>query len=318
VKAVERSFRLEAPEGLGKKPRPELIGPVLARLHATLRDSVRMGFLHSSRARGRIPEALKRAAEVRYVGHRADEDQSTVLRFEAVPFGSAAPELFGQRLLWEEGPSEDQTAFELFAASLVDVAAQRRESSRFDLGLLQRIGKYGKIVSAKGGLRRIALPDVQTSTSAHIDAAVVQAAKELAAATPRSRRVRVVGRLDLLGVSQRVMKLVLDRQTVVTAVWSSEKEFTDLKDFLDRDVVIEGPAVFRPSGTLLRVDADAIASSTSADEFFRKVPEPILERDYAKLARPRPGEKPGFAQILGIIPAEESDEEFERALEELS
>jgi len=238
--------------------------------------------------------------------------------FEVAPFGSVAPELFGQKLLWEDGPGEDQTAFELFAASLVDVAAQRRESSRFDLGLLHRIGKYGKVVGVRGGLSRIGLPDVQSPVPAQIDARVVQAAKELAAATPESRRVRVVGRLDLLGVSQKVLKLELDHQTVVAAVWSSDKDFTDLKEFLDRDVVIEGPAVFRPSGTLLRVDADAITLATSGDEFFRKVPEPIMGRDYAKLTRPRPGEPSGFARILGSIPAEESDEEFLKAIEELS
>jgi hypothetical protein len=58
MNTVERSFRLEACAGLGARPRPELIGPVLAHLHDTLQDAVRMGFLHKSRARGRIPVSL--------------------------------------------------------------------------------------------------------------------------------------------------------------------------------------------------------------------------------------------------------------------
>lgn len=48
---VERTFRLEAKEGLGAKLRPELIGPVMSYLHGTLQDTVRMGFSHSTRAR---------------------------------------------------------------------------------------------------------------------------------------------------------------------------------------------------------------------------------------------------------------------------
>ena len=60
---VERSFRLEAHEGLGSRPRPELIGPVLSELRGTILDSVRMGFLHSSRARGRVPTQLQAAAD---------------------------------------------------------------------------------------------------------------------------------------------------------------------------------------------------------------------------------------------------------------
>ena len=64
MECVERSVLLEAPSGLGAKPRPELIGPVLSQLHQTLQDSVRMGFLHSSRARGRVPLGIQRAADV--------------------------------------------------------------------------------------------------------------------------------------------------------------------------------------------------------------------------------------------------------------
>ena len=62
VKLIERTFELRGPEGLGAKPRPELIGPVLGRVRETLLDAVRMGFLHSSHARGRIPGVPHTAA----------------------------------------------------------------------------------------------------------------------------------------------------------------------------------------------------------------------------------------------------------------
>ena len=99
MNTVERSFRLEAQSGLGAKPRPELIGPILTHLHDTLQDTVRMGFLHSSRARGRIPASVKAAADVRYLGHSAAGDGATVLRFEVAPFGEVAAELFSQTQL---------------------------------------------------------------------------------------------------------------------------------------------------------------------------------------------------------------------------
>ncbi|MCK6445337.1 MAG: hypothetical protein L6Q99_03005 [Planctomycetes bacterium] len=269
-----------------------------------------------------MPNVLRRAADVRYLGHSADGDQATLLRFEAAPFGSVAGELFSQQLLWDDGPTPEQTAFELLAGSLVDIAEQRRESNRFDLGLLTRVGSYGKLVRAKHGLTAISLPDAATPAHAgargRIDARVVDSADALAASTPEPRRVRVAGRLDLLGVSQQVLKIVLDPQTVVTAVWSAEQAFTGLKDFLDRDVLVEGLAVFRPTGSLLRIDADVIAAATARDDFFRTLPQAPPTRDYARLARLRPGEKSAYAKILGSIPAEESDEEFARALEELS
>jgi hypothetical protein len=87
-----------------------------------------------------------------------------------------------------------------------------------------------------------------------------------------------------------------------------------LTEFFNRDVVIEGAGVFRPSGSLLRIDADAIVPAREEDEFFRQVPEGIVERDYRNLARLRPGETSAYALILGSMPSEESDEEFEAAL----
>jgi hypothetical protein len=44
----------------------------------------------------------------------------------------------------------------------------------------------------------------------------------------------------------------------------------------------------------------------------------LFGRDYRKLGRLLPGEPSVYARILGSIPAEESDEEFSVAVEELS
>ena len=196
MKLLERTFELRGPEGLGARPRPELIGPVLGRVHDTLLETVRMGFLHSSRARGRIPGCLQRAA-------------------------------------------------------------------------------------------------------------------------PAARRVRLCGRLDLLGVSKRVMGLFLEGGVSVTAVWM-EEGFVDLASFLDKKVLIEGLAEFRPSGALLRVDADAIRDAGTSDASFSTLPLAEIRRNYQKAAATvRPGQKP-YASIFGLIPGEESDDEFAAAVEELS
>ena len=154
LKLLERTFELRGPEGLGAKPRPELIGPLFTHLHDTLQDAVRMGFLHSSRARGRIPGSLRAAAEVRYLGHSAGGDEATLLHFEVPSFGSVAAELFEQQLLWDDGPKPEETAFELFGAAVNDVRQRRTESNRFDPPLLRRISSYRRIAGARLGTNR--------------------------------------------------------------------------------------------------------------------------------------------------------------------
>jgi hypothetical protein len=97
--------------------------------------------------------------------------------------------------------------------------------------------------------------------------------RQLRKQTPPSRRVRLCAKLDLRGVSRKVMGLYLEDRTPVTALWNAD-EFAGLAGFLDKDVVIEGLAVFRPSGRLLRIDADAIARAGAVDSYFSTLPLP--------------------------------------------
>ncbi len=314
MKLVERTFELRGPEGLGAKPRPELIGPVLSSLHATLLDTVRMGFLHSSRTTGRIPSALHRAAEVVYTGHTGKTDGVTELHFEVPQFGSAAGELFAQGQLWETGPQPEQTAVDLLAVTLGDVRQMAKDSTRFDHALLHRFSRYERVL--KRGLDAIGLPDAITPTATAIDMDLSRAATSLYSETPPPRRVRVCGRLDMLTVSRRVLGFYLDSGAAATAVWMGA-DVVDLAGFLNRRVLIEGIAHFRPSGTLLRIDAEAIDHAGPNDEFFSTLPLPDFRRDYTlEASRGRPSQTPHGA-IFGFLPGDESDHEFAAAVEAL-
>jgi hypothetical protein len=248
---------------------------------------------------------------VRFIGHSGD-GAATLLHFEVPTLGSVASELFEQRLLWDDGPKPEETAFELFGAALHDVAVRRTESNRFDPGMLRRIRTYQRVLGR--GIDRITMPDTVAERRGQIDSDVVVAASELSAVTPTPRRVRVTGRLDVMGASQGVLKLDVRAGEIVTAVWEGEEPVDTLREFFNRDVMVEGVGVFRPSGSLLRVDADAIVAASSQDEFFRRVPSAIARRDYHKLARLRAGEKSAYAQLRGWLPGEESDEEFNTAV----
>ena len=316
MRTVERIFRLEGPKGLGARPHPGLVGDLMVQLPDTLRDAVRMGFLHSSRAEGRLSNALKAASEVRFVDVSSDSDDVTNVRFELPVFGDAAPELFAQGQLWDRGPKPEGSAFDLLGDALVDIGAGRVDSDHFDQALLGRIGHYGRLF--KHGLTRIALNGDGGGMIAQVSPAVVESAHMLSRRTPTPRRVRVTGRLDLMGASQGILKLHLRPGEIVTALWAGPKNLEEFKDSFNRDVVVEGLGVLRPSGTLLRIEAEALLPATSQDEFFRQLPEGIIERDYSQAVRLRAGEPSVYARILGSIPAEESDEEFAAAVEAMS
>ena len=166
----------------------------------------------------------------------------SLLHFEVPSFGSVAAELFEQQLLWDDGPKPEETAFELFGAAVNDVRKRRTESNRFDPPMLRRISSYRRILAR--GLERIGMPDTTLAEHAEIDVATVNAATELSAATPHARRVRVAGRLDLMGKSQSVLKLHLPGNAIVTALWEGEQPVESLHSFFNREVVIEGAGFF--------------------------------------------------------------------------
>ncbi|MBL9210208.1 MAG: hypothetical protein JNL92_07050 [Opitutaceae bacterium] len=263
-----------------------------------------------------MPDALKAACEVRFRGHEADGEGATLLHFEVPRFGDVAGGAFRQMQLWEDGPRPEQTAFELLGAALRDVEIKRVDSSRLDRGLLKRIGSYARILNR--GLSRVALPDADLPHPARIDADIVRSAAALSAAIPPPQRVRIAGRLDLMGASEAVLKLEVRPGVIVAALWEGVRPIETLKEFFNRDVVIEGDGVFRPSGSLLRIDADAVGLASSQDEFFRQVPQAAVETDLIKAARLRPNERSVYPQILGSIPPGESDEAFVAAVEEIS
>lgn len=316
VKTVERIFRLEGAAGLGAKPDPGLLGALLVQIPDSLRDAVRMGFLHSSRAAGRLSRALKAASEVRFAGCSSTSGDFTDVCFELPVFGETAPELFAQGQLWDDGPRPESTAFDLLGDAVIDIGASRANSDHFDKPLLSRVSRFGTLF--RRGLRQVALIGEGLRTVAQISPGVVESAHQLSRRTPASRRVRVTGKLDLLGASQGVMKLHLRPGEIVTALWTGEGDIEQFKSLFNADVVLEGTGVFRPSGTLLRVEADAVAPATTHDEFFREVPKSLELPDYDSVLKVRTGERSAYHRILGVIPAEESDEEFAAAVEAFS
>jgi len=254
------------------------MGPVLGKVHETLLASVRMGFMRSSRIRGKIPKGLQRAADVHFIGHREGSEGSTILRFEVPQFGYVAQELFAQGQLRDTGLKPEQTAFDLLSAALHDIRAKAAASERFDHAMLHQFAGYGRLL--RHGLKSISLPDQHTPEPKAIDEPLSIAANELYRATPPARRVRIRGRLDLMGVSKQLLGLVLEDGSPVTAVLALDG-IVDLASLLDRQVVIEGLAEFRPSGSLLRVDAKAIRAAIAEDSAFSTLPRPEVQRNYS-------------------------------------
>lgn len=315
---IEHTIRLLGPGAGHGKPSPEAIGPLLSALGPAVRDCLRIAFFSSSRIKGRPYKALQRAWDIRLSGIRGGSDESTEVILEAPRLGEAAPLFYEQMDLWDDAPGPDETALDVLGSTLTDINSGQPSSNRYDLPLLLRLHRFDRVLRA--GVTRMTLEGhhlVGDRISPPIERTFIETVDSMMDATPSSRRVRIHGTLDMVRCSDRVFEIVtLDGERLRSA-WIPA-DVAPLKEYLDQAVLIEGEAMFRPSGSVLRVDADAIRQARSGDEFFSLLPRPANGFGLSTMTGAIPERrKSGFDSLAGGWPGDESIGELIDALAEM-
>ena len=316
MNTVVNTVVLKSEQHYGCKAPPHALGDILRLISQVVLQSIRMAFEGRSTVRGKRPHWLTAAADTRLVDYSGDDD--TILRFEAPTFGSAAPELYEQQELFEMGrPAPTDTGFDSLGDVLSDLSANNSDSARFDRSLLRRVASFKRgfngtfqEVDFTGQRYKIEQPAV-------LNAGIIQTAECFTSETPRPERVRVVGTLDMIRASTQAFALKLDDAQEIRGVMVTG-EIAEQKQLLEKRVMILGKAIYRPSGRLLRVDAEEMTSAAADDTFFSKIPKPSRQKlDGREIVREQ-SHKSGLAAIIGKWPGDETDEEIEAALQELS
>lgn len=306
---IHHTVRLQSQDPLSGRVPLTATGHLLRLLDESVRDSIAMTFEGRSRLKGRRPAWLKDAADVRLVD--VDGTEATTLHFEAPSFGEVASELYTQSQLqgFETRPPENYTGFDLFAQILIDVQNENADSSLFDRRFLIDVKKYSRVFN--GAFQGFVLGGLNTSlkSTAGVNQQIVEVAARLSDETPRPRQVRVVGQLDMIRHSTKSFELHLDDGTNVRGVLDNG-EIESLTDLFTKRVIVTGRAEYRPSGKLLRVDAESVEDGTGAPSIWSVVPEPISKSSFVQSLRQPQTDKKGIKSFFGILPGDETDEEI--------
>ena len=184
----------------------------------------------------------------------------------------------------------------------------------YDQPLLRHLGHWQSLF--KRDVKELRFPTAVSSTMfpVTLDLTVVENAKALSAQTPTPRQVRVVGTLDMVRHSTRSFGLVLSSGEEVRGVLQ-EGDPELLQKYFGTEITVFGKAIYRPSGSLLRIDALEIAETTEGRTAFSRIPEALSRtpRQEKKVQTTRTG----VAAFFGTWPGEETDEELLAALGEL-
>ena len=307
---VIHKLTLTGPENLGGKWPPRHLGFLLAEIQPAARAAVAMAFRNRSRVTGKTPDWLAKASDIRLASLGGDGE--TTLVFEAPQLREAAADLYKQGESFPTRPDGADTALDLLTDVLADVAAGDADSVRFDDPLLRKIVRFRRVFEGPFDSLQVSSRRDQPG---RISPPVIASAEQLSARTPPPRRVRVVGVLDTVSQSQAFVLRMDDGQLVRGVLHGAA--VADILPHFGRRVLVFGSAHFRPSGNLLRIEADEFRTATAKDDFFAKLPRPL-----GGLA-PRPGaadrerSAKSLRAVMGHWPGDETDEEVEAALKEL-
>jgi hypothetical protein len=291
-----------------------LVRDVLEAVDRGAKGAVRLRLEGRSWARGGPPPAwVNEAAAFQLAGfHRGTPGLELRMRTlaEALPGRFAQEDLF---------PPVDpaESALTLMRRSLGDALAGEADSDAFDPPLLRSFEEFREVF--RHGVDAVEIrngrADAPSLTVTPLGMKVVQ---RLQRQTPRPRRVRIAGKVDAIRHSDRAFTLVLQSGEQVRGVLA-EGEPEVLAPFFGRLAVVSGMAQFRPSGSLLRVDADQVEAGSEPDlALWSEPPRPLFAAMDLQEARRQQGPRSGINALIGAWPGEETDDEIFALLEEIS
>lgn len=302
---TESSFGADVPLAISS--------PLLRRLEDTARPCVRMAVEGASASVGATPLWLERASDIRTIGFSTRGKQS-VLHLKAPRLGDAIPEMFDQPSLWPEMARPDETAVHLIGRIGEIVMRHEVASDMYDQPLLKHFSQWHSLF--KREVKQIHLPSSSEDSEAFtgLDMTLAQNARSLSDQMPAPRQVRIVGKLDMVRHSTRSFALLLaDGQEIRGVLEARDPEL--LQKHFGKEITIFGKAIYRPSGSLLRLDAEEIIDTTEGRLAFSTIPD-ALSKPFRTERKLQTG-KTGVTAFFGTWPGEETDDDLLSALREL-
>jgi hypothetical protein len=261
-----------------------------------------------STAPGMVPSWLESAASFSVTALHAH-----TIALAAPPLVDVAGEGAPRQEMFAAVPP-GKSSLDLLEDSLEDALEGRADSDRYDPPLMATLEGFGKL--ARYGVEEI---QVINGRTLRIDRRGIEAIRSLRSRTPQDRRVMVAGKLETIRHSDRAFTLVLSSGEVLRGVATEQIEPSELASLFGKPTLVSGLAKFRPSGSVLRVEAERIEPAADSDiSLWSALPRPLARVLDARTLRKPQGPGSGLAAIFGKWPGTESDEEILRALEEMS
>jgi hypothetical protein len=302
-------IKLIGPEARGARISGFVLRDLLNVLTEGTLGALRLKIEGQSSAKGPVPAWLKASAKFDLIGL---DKGSTVVLVEAPSLAEAAPDRFAQPDFFQD-LDVNRSSFSLMEDALQDALKGDPDSDAYDDGLIQVFEGFSGLLGP--GVRSI---QIRGDRDLEITPEGVGQVGKLRRQTPAPRRVRVAGKIETIRHSDRMFTLILDKGTTVRGI--AEGVPADrLALLFGKVALVSGTGVFRPSGSLLRIEADHLEPAVGDVSVWSQVPKPLEggTPDSRRFKQPQ-SSRSGLNAVFGAWPGNESDDEVKARLAELS
>lgn len=252
-----------------------------------------------STAPGAPPAWLRPASDFRLLSIVEAKGVRT-FEVQAQPLLQSMPERFQQGQLFDDIDPR-KSPLELFEDALEDAMLEKVDSDAFDYPLLQTCADVRTVLGA--GVDSF---EIKNGRTLLLDAESLSRVAALLREPFAARRVRLAGRLESIQYSDCRYMLTLASGAKIAGT-ARDLGTETLRTWFGKQVVVTGMADFRPSGRLLRINAEGFEPASETDlQVFAAIPRPL------NTAAPveRPAAEGGFAALLGKWPGDEPTEQL--------
>lgn len=302
------SIRLHGP-GLKKGRGSSLVlSQVLPFLVQGTQQSLRLRLEGRSRAKGTTPAWLRKAGDFDFIGFGS---RTGVLEFEAPQLSEILPKEDQPRLIPLD-LDDQQSALYLLEESLEDALSMNLDSDRLDEGLIHTFERdLAKL------FHEVEAIEMANGRALTLNQDSLDRFHEFKRETPPKQWVKVAGKLEIIRHTDRAFAIQLEDGVAIRGV-AEGLEADELAGLFGKKTLIEGHAVFRPSGNLLRIEAQRIELAHGDTQIWSQIPRPLFaSMDHRALHQPQ-GPRSGFNALIGCWPGDETDEEIQAQLEAIS
>jgi hypothetical protein len=261
---------------------------------------------------GPVPEWLAQSAEFILTAIRPG---STTLVFDAPTLGEVASDQIRQPDLWETVPAPDETALTVLAKSVADAEQENLDSERYDLGVLETLLGFKRILAEDNIKIRLASAKGRREGFT-LDSHAFQKIERIKKSTPEPQAALLTGYLNLIQHSERKFQLKLENgQTVRGRIDESLISLEQLRSLWGKKVTIKGILYFAASQKPRLFEAQVINPRQVGDHVLATLSLPLPRMDVLAQVKRQVSSKDIVSEIWGKWPGDESIDDILGSLE---